>query len=77
MEKSTYRYPVSLGGIQDLLEFTHRASRCPGEVMLVNGHHRLSAKSFLSVMIAKVSWDSVTIEADFDCYFEFESFIKQ
>ena len=45
--------------------------------MLVNGHHRLSAKSFLSVMIAKVSWDSVTIEADFDCYFEFESFIKQ
>ncbi|MCR4906515.1 MAG: HPr family phosphocarrier protein [Clostridiales bacterium] len=77
MEKGNYRYPVKFNGIQDMLEFTHRASKCPGEVMLVNGHHRLSAKSFLSVMIAALSWDSVTVEADFDCYFEFEAFIAQ
>ncbi len=76
MEKSIYRYPVSLGGIQDILEFTRTASKCPGDVSIVNGHHRLSAKSFLSVMLAKLSWDKVTVEADFDCYFEFESFIR-
>lgn len=77
MEKTTYRYPLDLKGIQDILEFTHAASKCPGEVTIVNGHHRLSAKSFLSVMLAKISWDSVTVECDFDCYFEFEKFIAR
>ena len=77
MEKSTYRYPVKLDGVLDILEFTRIATKCPGEISLVSGHHRLSGKSFLSVTLAKLSWDQVTVEADFDCYFEFESFIEQ
>ena len=51
-------------------------SKCPYDVTLVNGKHRLNAKSFLGVTLAKVSWDEIYVETDHDCYFEFEKFIK-
>ena len=75
MEKSLYRYRISLPSMADVLEFTRTAMKCPGRIELVNGHHRLSASSFLSVALARISWDEISVEADYDCYFDFEKFL--
>ena len=76
MERTQFYYRVRLDSMADIMEFTKIAERCRGQVTLVNGHHRLSAKSFLSVVLAKISWDEIRIEADYDCYFDFEKFIQ-
>ena len=76
MCNSKYVYPVELVTSGDILEFCRIASKCPYDVALVNGKHRLNAKSFLGVTLAKVSWDEIFVESGFDCYFEFEKFIK-
>ena len=71
-----YLYEIELVTTADVLEFTRTAVKCPYDVTLVNGKHRLNAKSFLGVTLAKVSWDNVFVEAERDCYFEFEKFIN-
>ena len=71
-----YLYKVELVTSSDVLEFTKIATKCPYPVTLVNGKHRLSAKSFVGVALAKISWDEIYVEAYEDCYFEFEKFIK-
>ncbi len=73
---SKYLYKIELVTTSDILEFTRIATKCRGNVTLVNGRHRLNAKSFLGVTLAKVSWNEMYVEAEFDCYFEFEKFIK-
>ena len=75
MEK--VRYKLRLRSTADVIAFTRTAAKCPYDVFLVSGHHRLSAKSFLGVALAKLSWDEVWVEADRDCYFDFERFIAQ
>ena len=40
------------------------------------GKHRLNAKSFLGLHIARMTWNEIYVEADFDCYFDFNKFIK-
>lgn len=71
-----YLYEVELITTADILEFTRTAAKCPFDVTLVNGKHRLNAKSFLGVTLAKVSWDEMYVETERDCYFEFEKFMK-
>ncbi len=73
---SKYLYKIELVTASDILEFTHIASKCPYNVAVVNGKHRLNAKSYLGVMLAKMSWDEIYVESDCDCYFEFEKFIR-
>lgn len=73
---SKYLYKVELVTSSDILEFSRIAAKCPYDVTLVNGRHRLNAKSFLGVTLAKVSWDEMYVETECDCYFEFEKFIK-
>ncbi len=75
MEKSIYRYRVHLDSVRDVLEFVRIATKTEGHLELVNGRRRLSATSFLSVALARISWDEVILEADYDCYFDFENFI--
>ncbi len=75
MEKETYRYRIRLKSTADVIAFTKAAARCPEEVWLVNGRHRLSAKSYLGVALARISWEEVWVEAGYDCYFDFERFI--
>jgi hypothetical protein len=58
------------------MEFTRIAQKCDYDVVIVNGKQRLNAKSFLGVALAKISWDEIYVESGFDCYFEFEKFIK-
>jgi hypothetical protein len=73
---SKYLYKVELVTTSDILEFTKIACKCKGDVTLVNGKHRLNAKSFLGVTLAKISWNEMYVESEFDCYFDFEKFIK-
>lgn len=73
---SKYLYKVELVTTSDILQFTKIAGKCKGDVYLVNGKHRLNAKSFLGVTLAKISWDEMYVETEFDCYFDFEKFIK-
>ncbi|MBP3368356.1 MAG: HPr family phosphocarrier protein [Clostridia bacterium] len=73
---SKYLYKVELVTTSDILQFTKIACKCKGDVFLVNGKHRLNAKSFLGVTLAKISWDEMYVEAEFDCYFDFEKFIR-
>ena len=77
MEKQTVRYRIALKSTADVIAFTRTAMKNPHELFLVNGHHRLSAKSFLGVAVARISWEEIWLEADYDCYFDFEKFIRQ
>ncbi|MBE6626261.1 MAG: hypothetical protein E7628_03630 [Ruminococcaceae bacterium] len=71
-----YLYAIELVTASDVIEFTRAAIKCPCDVTLVNGKHRLNGKSFLGVALAKVSWDEVYVETERDCYFAFEKFMK-
>lgn len=71
-----YIYRIELDSAADIMEFAKIATKCPYEVHVVNGRHRLSAKSYLGVILAKMSWDEMSVEADCDCYFDFEKFIR-
>ena len=71
-----YLYQIEFVNARDVFEFARIASKCPYEVSLVNGRHRLNAKSLIGVTLAKVSWDEIFVESDVDCYFEFEKYIK-
>ncbi len=71
------RYKLRLKSTADVIAFTRKAAKCPYDIYLVSGHHRLSAKSFLGAALARLSWDEVWVEADRDCYFDFERFIAQ
>lgn len=73
---SKYLYKIELITTNDVLEFNRIATKCPGSVTIVNGRHRLNAKSFLGVHIARITWNEIYVETDFDCYFEFSKFIK-
>lgn len=71
-----YLYKIELVTTRDILEFSRIAAKCPYDVTLVCGRHRLNAKSFLGVTLAKVSWEEIYVETECDSYFEFEKFIK-
>ncbi len=75
ISRDKYLYPIKLDTVRDVIEFCKIAAKCPYEVTLANGKHRLNAKSFLGVSIAKVSWEEIFVETEQDCYFEFEKFI--
>ena len=77
MDKQMFRYRICLDSTGDVIALTKAAAKCPHELYLVNGRHRLSAKSYLGVALARISWDEVWIEADYDCYFDFERFIAR
>ena len=76
MQRTQFSYRIKLNSMPEIMEFCKIAESSPSPVTLVNGHHRLSARSFLSVVLAKISWDEIRIEADYDCYFDFEEFIQ-
>ena len=77
MDKELFRYKIRLESTADVIAFTKQAAKCPRELFLVNGRHRLIAKSYLGVVLARMSWDEVWIESDYDCYFDFERFIAR
>ena len=70
-----YFYRIKLDSVLDVFEFVKTAVRFQGELTLVNGKHRLNAKSAMGVALARVSWDEMNLESDSDCYFDFEKFI--
>ena len=53
MDKQVYRYKIRLDSTADVIAFTKAAARCPEEIWLVNGHHRLSGKSYLGVALGQ------------------------
>ena len=68
-------YKVRLDSAADIFNFVKAAAGCPYDVEVVNGRHRLNAKSYMGVMLAKTSWEEIYVTADIDCYFDFEDFI--
>ena len=71
-----YRYRIELVTSKDVTEFNRIATKCPGNVTIVNGKYRLNAKSYLGVHVARMTWNEMYVETDFDSYFEFQKFIK-
>ena len=76
VSQSKYIYKIRLDSAFDVLSFVRTASKIPYELTLVNGKHRLNAKSYLGVILAKASWDEVYVECEVDCYFDLENFIE-
>ena len=75
---SKYLYKIELVTASDVAEFNKIATKCPGNVYIVNGENgkkKLNAKSFLGVHLARMAWNEIYVETDFDCYFDFEKFI--
>ena len=71
-----YLYKIELVTAADVLDFVRIATKCGYPVTLVNGNRRLNAKSILGVSMARAAWDEMYVETDFDCYFEFEKYIR-
>ncbi len=71
-----YLYKIELVTSADVIEFVRIATKCDYPVTLVNGSRRLNAKSVLGVAMARMAWDEIYVECDFNCYFEFEKFIR-
>ena len=76
MEQTKVRYRVRLDDWKDILAFSKIAANIPTDVTLVSGHHRLNAKSFLGIALARMSWEDMEVECDYDCYEDFERFIR-
>lgn len=74
-QKQTYLYRVVLDTASDVNEFNRIASACEGEVLLVGENMKVNAKSLLGTHMARIAWDELFVEADFDCYHMFEKFI--
>jgi len=68
-------YKVRLDNAADIFNFVKAATGCQYDVEVVNGRHRLNAKSYMGVMLAKTSWEEIYVTADSDCFFDFEDFI--
>lgn len=74
--RNNFIYKINISSVTEIFEFVKTAVELPYDVILVNGKHRLNAKSYLSVILAKMSWGEIYIESDFDCYFDLEKFIE-
>ncbi len=74
-QKQTYLYRVVLDTVSDVNEFNRIASSCEGEVFLVGENMKVNAKSLLGTHMARMAWDELFVETDFDCYHIFEKFI--
>ena len=74
-QKQTYQYRIVLDTVSDVNAFNRIASACPGEVYLVGEDMKINAKSLLGAHMARVAWDVLYVDADFDCYNAFERFI--
>ncbi|MBQ8402162.1 MAG: hypothetical protein IJX14_09560 [Clostridia bacterium] len=75
---SKYRYKIELVTASDIAEFHRIAEECGRKVTIVSGadgKHRLSATSFLGVHLAKMMWNEIYVETDFDCWRDFAKFI--
>lgn len=70
-----YRYRIALETNADVLDFNRIAHKIKGDVLLVGEDLILSAKSFIGVQMARISWDELYVESDVDCYHDFEKFI--
>ena len=75
LQQHTYQYRIVLDTVSDVNAFNRIASACPGEVFLVGEDMKINAKSLLGAHMARVAWDVLYVEADFDCYSAFERFI--
>lgn len=75
---SKYRYKIELVTSADIAEFNRIAEQCRGNVTIVSGadgRNRLSARSFLGVHLARLTWNDMYVETEFDCYRDFSKFI--
>ena len=74
-QKQVYCYRVFLDTVTDVTAFHRIAASCKGEVYLVGENMKINAKSLLGTHLARVAWDKLYVEADFDCYHLFEKII--
>ena len=74
-QSCAYQYRIVLDTVSDVNAFNRIASACPGEVFLVGEDMKINARSLLGAHMARVAWDVLYVEADFDCYNAFERFI--
>lgn len=71
----TYLYRIELDTVSDVNEFNRIASTCEGDLFLVGENMKINAKSLLGTHMARVAWNELYLEADFDCYGKFARFI--
>lgn len=70
-----YSYRVALETAGDVNAFCALANTCGGEVYLVGAGMKINAKSLLGTHLARVAWDRLYVQTDFDCYRVFERYI--
>jgi hypothetical protein len=70
-----YSYRVALETARDVNTFCALANACKGEVFLVGAGMKINAKSLLGTHLARVAWNSLYVQTDFDCYRVFEKYI--
>lgn len=70
-----YLYKIHLETGSDVARFNRICARMEGRVLLVSHDRRLNAKSFLGVHLARMTWDEIFVESDYDCYFELREFM--
>lgn len=74
---SKYLYKINLDTGSDVAKFNRIASHLEGKISVVSGNKRINAKSILGVHLARVAWDEIWVESDYDYYFEFRDFMAE
>jgi len=75
--KIIYRHKIELVTNSDVEEFNRLAVRQKSDVFLVGPNMKINAKSFIGVHLARVSWEDLYMETEFDPYSAFNKFIVE
>lgn len=74
MNLDLYVYKIDLLGYKDVLEFVNIASKIKGEVDIISGKYRCTAKSLLFAL-GSLEWNETYCESEEDIYHLIEKYI--
>lgn len=74
MNLELYKYKINLIGYKDVLDFSNIVSKIKGEVDIVSGKYRCTAKSLLFAL-GSLEWNETYCESEEDIYHLIEKYI--
>lgn len=69
-----YKYKIDLVGYKDVLDFSNIVSKVNGEVDILSGKYRCTAKSLLFAL-GSLEWNETYCESEEDIYHLIEKYI--
>ena len=74
MKLELYKYKINLIGYKDVLDFSNIVSKVSGEVDILSGKYRCTAKSLLFAL-GSLEWNETYCESEEDIYHLIEKYV--